>query len=151
MRKKLSERFSLFTLFRFVFFIDAKLDILQRVNYDGKQRTTILENSAIRHPFAISNFEDFLYFSDWNPPASVIRVNKFTGGSKKIIQQRLNKPMSLKVAHPVMQKDSVNYCLKHNCSHLCVLRPSGFSCKCPFGMELQSDKMNCRGESSCHL
>eukprot|EP00794_Sanderia_malayensis_P017393 gene17393-19134_t len=129
---------------RLVFFIDARVDYLQRVKYDGTERITILQNSIIKHPFAVTNFEDFLYFSDWNPPASILRVNKYRGDSKMFIQQRLNKPMGLKVAHPVMQQDAVNYCHGHNCSHLCVLKPNGYSCKCPFGMELQSDQRFCK-------
>lgn len=135
-------------IYRLVFFMDARLDSLQRVNYDGTGRMTVLQKSAIKHPFAMTSFEDFIYFSDWNPPAGIVRVNKFTGGGKTIAQQRLNKPMSLKVVHPALQQNAVNYCLTHNCSHLCVLRPSGHSCRCPFGMELKSDKIECQCESN---
>ena len=125
--------------------MDAKSDVLERINYDGTARTKILEKSVIIHPFALTSFEDFIYYSDWSQPAGIVRVSKMQGGGKLILQQDLNKPMSLKIVHPVLQQSTINYCLKHNCSHLCVLKPNGYSCKCPFGMELMPGGFSCEG------
>ncbi|XP_065051806.1 prolow-density lipoprotein receptor-related protein 1-like isoform X1 [Rhopilema esculentum] len=128
---------------RLVYFMDAKSDVLERINYDGTARTKILEKSVIIHPFALTSFEDFIYYSDWSQPAGIVRVSKMQGGGKLILQQDLNKPMSLKIVHPVLQQSTINYCSKHNCSHLCVLKPNGYSCKCPFGMELMPGGFSC--------
>ena len=125
--------------------MDAKTDMLEYVSYDGMRRTKVLEKSVIIHPFALSMFEDFIYYSDWSQPAGIMRVSKTNIGGKFLIQQDLSKPMNLKVIHPVLQQSVENRCLDNNCSHLCVLKPNGYSCKCPFGMELQEDRASCRG------
>lgn len=44
----------------------------------------------------------------------------------------------------------VNYCLNSSCSHLCLLKPQGYSCNCPVGMVLQDDNVTCLGKSA-HL
>ena len=40
----------------------------------------------------------------------------------------------------------VNYCLNSSCSHLCLLKPQGYSCNCPVGMVLQDDNITCLGK-----
>lgn len=125
--------------------MDARADVLESIRYDGTGRTTILQKSVIIHPFALTLFEDFVYFSDWSQPASIVRVSRTNDGGKFIVQQDLNKPMSLKIVHPVLQQYSDNRCLNNNCSHLCVLKPNGYSCKCPFGMQLEKDGNLCKG------
>lgn len=40
----------------------------------------------------------------------------------------------------------VNYCLNSSCSHLCLLKPQGYSCNCPVGMVLQDDSITCLGK-----
>ena len=44
----------------------------------------------------------------------------------------------------------VNYCLNTSCSHLCLLKPQGYSCNCPVGMVLKDDNITCQGKSA-HL
>ena len=39
----------------------------------------------------------------------------------------------------------VNYCANSSCSHLCLLKPRGFSCHCPVGMVLKGDNVTCQG------
>jgi len=136
---------------RLVYFMDAKADTLEHVTYDGLRRTKVVEKSVIIHPFALTMFEDFIYYSDWKQPAGIMRISKANRGGKFIIQQDLNKPMNLKIVHPVLQPVSKNYCSQNNCSHLCLLKPSGYSCKCPFGMELEKDGTSCKDIQSILL
>ena len=126
--------------------MDARTDVLEKVTYDGEGRTKILEKSVIIHPFALTAFEDFIYYSDWSHPAGIIRISKFNKGGKYIVERNLNKPMNLKVVHPALQKRSNNYCSNHNCSHLCVLKPNGRACLCPVGMEIKNDGVSCSGK-----
>ena len=125
--------------------MDARTDVLEHVTYEGKMRTKVMEKSVIIHPFALTMFEDFIYYSDWSQPAGIMRVSKRNSGGKFVIQRDLNKPMNLKVVHPVLQQHSKNSCSNNSCSHLCVLNPSGYTCKCPFGMEIQDDMKSCQG------
>ena len=41
----------------------------------------------------------------------------------------------------------VNYCENSTCSHLCLLKPQGFSCQCPVGMQLMKDNRTCEGNT----
>ena len=134
-------------LHRLVYFMDARLDYLEAVRYDGSQRRTVVQaRRFISHPFACTLFEDYVYFTDWSP-ARINRVGKFKGGSKRLIQERLTKPMDIQVVHPARQPKAKNYCSNHTCSHLCVLRPKGYSCRCPYGMHLKKDNKTCQGKA----
>lgn len=59
--------------------MDAKLYTISSCNYDGTQRRIILYSADhIRHPFSITTFEDWVYWTDWDK-AAVFRANKFNG------------------------------------------------------------------------
>ena len=40
---------------------------------------------------------------------------------------------------------ALDYCAITNagCSHLCLLKPGGYSCACPTGLKLNTDKKTC--------
>lgn len=62
-----------------VYWVDAKLNIISSCNYDGTDRRVILYSSEyLRHPFSITTFEDWVYWTDWDK-AAVFKANKFTG------------------------------------------------------------------------
>lgn len=131
-----------------VYFVDARKDFLDEMNYDGSKRRTVIKGPnprMITHPFALSIFEDYIYFTDWSP-GSIRRVNKFNGGSKRIFSSQLKKPMGIQVLHQARQPRDLrfkNYCEQSPCSHLCVLRPKNYACKCPFGFQLSADNKTC--------
>lgn len=59
--------------------MDAKLNTISVCDWDGRNRNLILySTSSLRHPFSITTFEDWLYWTDWDR-AAVFRANKFTG------------------------------------------------------------------------
>ena len=121
------------------------MDILGSIDYSGQNRKWILRNNPgmIKHPFALSLFEDIIYFTDWSP-GSIRKVNKLHGGSKYIFKTFLKKPMDIQVVHPIRQpvtEEYHNYCNKSDCSHLCVLKPNGYSCKCPYGYQFYGNNV----------
>jgi sugar lactone lactonase YvrE len=62
-----------------VYWVDAKLNVISSCNYDGSQRRVILYSpDALQHPFSITTFEDWVYWTDWDKQA-VYRANKFNG------------------------------------------------------------------------
>ncbi|XP_047139272.1 low-density lipoprotein receptor-related protein 1 isoform X1 [Hydra vulgaris] len=127
-----------------IYFADARLDIIVSMNYDGLNQETILKQNILKHPFGLSVFEDYVYFSEWTP-SSIRRANRISGGQKYFFNASLVRPMAIQVVHPARQPINnffINYCLSHKCSHLCVLRPLGYNCKCPYGMEL-ADAYTC--------
>jgi very low-density lipoprotein receptor len=69
------------TLFQHMFRpqVDAKFNVISSCNYDGTGRNVVLHSTdTLRHPFSITTFEDWVYWTDWDKEA-VFRANKFNG------------------------------------------------------------------------
>lgn len=66
-------------LFLILLQVDAKLNVISSCNYDGSDRRMILYSAdTLRHPFSITTFEDWIYWTDWDKMA-VFKANKFDG------------------------------------------------------------------------
>lgn len=62
-----------------IYWVDAKLNIISSCNFDGSDRRLVLYSPEyLRHPFSITTFEDWIYWTDWDK-AAVFKANKFTG------------------------------------------------------------------------
>lgn len=57
---------------------------------------------GLPHPFAITLFEDYIYWTDWHTK-SINTANKFTGMDLTIIQGQLHFPMDIHTFHPQRQ------------------------------------------------
>ncbi|XP_059178824.1 low-density lipoprotein receptor-related protein 2-like isoform X2 [Physella acuta] len=127
---------------------DAHLDIIEYVGLDGRHRHIVLE--GVPHPFAISLFEDYMYWTDWNH-LTIERANKFTGENHTIVWNVTHRPMDIHVFHPLKQKPGYNPCGLDNggCSHLCLTSPGGqsYTCACPEYFVLKADQRQC--EARC--
>ncbi|XP_022822360.1 very low-density lipoprotein receptor-like isoform X2 [Spodoptera litura] len=136
-----------------VYWVDAKMNMISSCNYDGTGRRVILYSTdVLRHPFSITTFEDWVYWTDWDK-AAVYRANKFNGKDIEAITptHNLQNPMVIHVYHPYRQPDGVNHCAAVNghCSHLCLPAPRiaahapRVSCACPNGLRLLPDNQMC--------
>ncbi|CAL7950123.1 unnamed protein product [Xylocopa violacea] len=136
-----------------IYWVDAKLNIIGSCNYDGTGVRTILYSpEVLRHPFSITTFEDYVYWTDWDKEA-IFKANKFTGlGVEAVTSLRtLKYPMVVHVYHPYRQPDGINQCQAVNghCSHLCLPAPRInsisplLSCACPDGLTLLPDGLMC--------
>ncbi|XP_060808207.1 low-density lipoprotein receptor isoform X8 [Amyelois transitella] len=136
-----------------VYWVDAKMNTISSCNYDGSSRRVILYSTdVLRHPFSITTFEDWVYWTDWDKTA-VYRANKFNGKDVEAITSThtLQNPMVIHVYHPYRQPDGVNHCAAVNghCSHLCLPAPRigpnspRVSCACPNGLRLLPDNQMC--------
>lgn len=62
-----------------VYWVDAKLNIISSCNFDGSARRVVLYSTeTLSHPFSVTTFEDWVYWTDWDKMA-VFKANKFTG------------------------------------------------------------------------
>lgn len=136
-----------------IFWVDAKLQTISSCNFDGSHRRVVLYSDAyLSHPFSITTFEDFVYWTDWTKHA-VFRANKFNGSSVEAITaiHTMQNPMVVHVYHPYRQPDGENFCTAVNghCSHLCLPSPlinsksPRISCACPDGLSLLPDGLMC--------
>uniref|UniRef100_A0AAR2KHS0 EGF-like domain-containing protein n=1 Tax=Pygocentrus nattereri TaxID=42514 RepID=A0AAR2KHS0_PYGNA len=124
-----------------MYWVDAKHHVIERADLDGKNRKAIIR---LPHPFAITVFEDSLYWTDWHTK-SINSANKFTGKNQEIIRNKLHFPMDIHTLHPQRQPaGGRNRCGPNNggCSHLCLPSNKAFTCACPTGFR-KVDQYNC--------
>lgn len=57
----------------------------------------------VRHIFAITVFENYLYWTDWESK-SVMRAEKYTGNNVQTIYNAAHRPMDIHVYHPFRQR-----------------------------------------------
>ncbi|XP_065088688.1 low-density lipoprotein receptor-like isoform X1 [Ochlerotatus camptorhynchus] len=136
-----------------VYWVDAKLNTISSCDYDGSKRTVVLYSADyLRHPFSITTFEDYIYWTDWDKE-SVFKASKFNGKDIEPVtaMHMLQHPMTIHVYHPYRQPDGTNHCQAVNghCSHLCLPAPQinsrspKISCACPTGLKLMDDGLMC--------
>ncbi|XP_045116095.1 low-density lipoprotein receptor-related protein 4-like isoform X2 [Portunus trituberculatus] len=129
-----------------LYWVDAKEHVIEAAHIDGTNRRTILE--GLRHPFAITVFEDTLYWTDWLT-RSIEKADKRNGQSQTTLQGRLSLPMDIRSLHPTRQPRILNSerrgCSLRNgaCSHLCLSSKDSYACYCPHGLILGPDRRTC--------
>ncbi|KAL8606483.1 hypothetical protein ACOMHN_037714 [Nucella lapillus] len=132
-----------------LYWIDAKTHQIGSSDLDGNNRRMILRgHQFLGHPFAITVFEDYVYWSDW-PSESIRRYNKFQKGKVETIAQGLDTPMDVHILHPYRQIPYKNRCGSNNggCQHFCLPNPdpaNNFTCVCKNGYMTDSkDSQKC--------
>uniref|UniRef100_A0A673GQY7 Low density lipoprotein receptor-related protein 4 n=1 Tax=Sinocyclocheilus rhinocerous TaxID=307959 RepID=A0A673GQY7_9TELE len=117
-----------------MYWVDAKHHVIERADLDGKNRKAVI---SLPHPFAITVFEDSLYWTDWHTK-SINSANKFTGKNQEVIRNKLHFPMDIHTLHPQRQPaGGRNRCGSNNggCSHLCLPSNKTYICTCPTGLD----------------
>lgn len=136
-----------------LFWADARLDKIERCDYDGKNRV-ILAQAALKHPFSIAVFEDYVFFSDWTLHA-VVRANKYSGNDVVFVSTAIEHPMGIVVAQDELRNCSNGICGMFNggCEDKCLpLGSNSFKCECTQGY-LAKDNRRCllrNKTSSCN-
>uniref|UniRef100_A0A7N6BYU7 EGF-like domain-containing protein n=1 Tax=Anabas testudineus TaxID=64144 RepID=A0A7N6BYU7_ANATE len=127
---------------RRMYWVDAKHHVIERADLDGRNRKAVI-SQGLPHPFAITVFEDSLYWTDWHTK-SINSANKFTGKNQEIIRNKLHFPMDIHTLHPQRQPSGRNRCGTNNggCSHLCLPSNKTYTCACPTGFK-KVDHYNC--------
>ncbi|XP_015265029.1 PREDICTED: prolow-density lipoprotein receptor-related protein 1 [Gekko japonicus] len=128
-----------------IYWADAREDYIEFASLDGSNRHIVLSQD-IPHIFALTLFEDYIYWTDWETK-SINRAHKTTGTNKTTLISTLHRPMDIHIFHPYRQPDVPNHPCKINnggCSNLCLLSPGGgFKCACPTNFYLGADGKTC--------
>uniref|UniRef100_A0A8C3Y834 LDL receptor related protein 4 n=1 Tax=Catharus ustulatus TaxID=91951 RepID=A0A8C3Y834_CATUS len=122
-----------------MYWVDAKHHVIERADLDGRNRKAVI-SQGLPHPFAITVFEDSLYWTDWHTK-SINSANKFTGKNQEIIRNKLHFPMDIHTLHPQRQPAAGrNRCGDNNggCTHLCLPSSKDYTCACPTGFRKTS-------------
>lgn len=81
---------------KLLYWCDAKLDTIERVDFQGNNRVLILDLSLDNlHPFGLALSGDVLYWSDWNG-RNVYRYN-MTSSVREVVVGGMGRPMELHV------------------------------------------------------
>uniref|UniRef100_A0A8C1IWU7 Low density lipoprotein receptor-related protein 4 n=1 Tax=Cyprinus carpio TaxID=7962 RepID=A0A8C1IWU7_CYPCA len=129
-----------------MYWVDAKHHVIER-STDSKYICELFPLPGLPHPFAITVFEDSLYWTDWHTK-SINSANKFTGKNQEVIRNKLHFPMDIHTLHPQRQPAGqltiINRCGSNNggCSHLCLPSNKTYTCACPTGFK-KVDHYNC--------
>ena len=84
-----------------LFFGDAREDYIAVSDYDGLNIKNVLvrgrtPSAHVQHIFALTVFEDFIYWSDWET-GTIERAHKYTGKQNKTLITTVHRPMDLQV------------------------------------------------------
>ncbi|KAK8777062.1 hypothetical protein V5799_029593 [Amblyomma americanum] len=126
-----------------LYWCDAKLSRLEYLDLTTMERTVVLEESLF-HPFALSVFEDTVYWSDW-ASYSLDTSNKLTGKQHhRLLRENGRHIMGVHVYHPILRQRGIsNPCWDNPCDHICVLSGDSYMCLCRLGYKLSSNKHSC--------
>ncbi|KAI9558491.1 hypothetical protein GHT06_015278 [Daphnia sinensis] len=138
-----------------VFWADAREDYIAVADLEGRNPRIVLSrgeniNARLHHIFALTVFEDSIYWTDWETK-SVEKCHKYNGGDRETIITTIHRPMDIQVYHPLRQRPlEKNPCENNgNCTTLCLLKPGGGSqCACPENFVLASDGVSCLNNCS---
>lgn len=131
-----------------IYWADAKLNRIEYFDVHTRHRAILLEDTVF-NPFAMTVFEDNLYWSDMTT-SSLDVCNKFTGRNQTmLIRENGRQMMGIHVYHPVQHQHVNNPCWANVCSHLCLLGPrKTFKCACPGHMILSRDGQICEANAT---
>ena len=133
-----------------LYWADAKYHTLESSKTDGSDRRIIL-SEGVNHPFALTIFENTIYWTDWRT-RSIQAAHKGIQAPPKHLKSTYNDmPMGIRVVHQVLQPAGDDKCRSDNggCSGLCLLSSAnkqGYSCVCPAGYRLAENGKDCEGE-----
>ncbi|KAJ8319793.1 LOW QUALITY PROTEIN: hypothetical protein KUTeg_001380 [Tegillarca granosa] len=132
---------------------DAHLDYIEYADMDGSNRRIVM-NGNVPHPFAITLFEDFMYWTDWNH-LSIEKANKYTGENHTILQNLTHRPMDIHIFHPLMQKKDFtcacpDYFFLSNDGRTCIANCTSIQFRCGYKDDRCIPSIwKCDGEKDC--
>ncbi|KAK6171173.1 hypothetical protein SNE40_019421 [Patella caerulea] len=132
-----------------LYWVEARLDYIASVDYDGGNRRTVYQSSSNFHPLGITMFGDTIYWTDWITD-SVNKMNKYGSSEPVAVFSNLREPMGVQIIHESRQPLSKNKCGTDNggCSDFCLPSPitnngRQYSCVCRDNFTLSYDEMSC--------
>uniref|UniRef100_A0AAV2M5F0 EGF-like domain-containing protein n=1 Tax=Knipowitschia caucasica TaxID=637954 RepID=A0AAV2M5F0_KNICA len=128
-----------------IYWADAREDYIAFASLDGSNRHIVLAQD-IPHIFAMTLFEEFIYWTDWETK-SITRAHKTQGTNKSTLISTLHRPMDVHIYHASRQPEVEGHpCQTNNggCSNLCLISPGGgYKCACPTNFYLAADNKHC--------
>ncbi|XP_038060129.1 low-density lipoprotein receptor-related protein 4-like [Patiria miniata] len=125
--------------------IDSARKVIEISNLDGTERSIITGNQ-LGQPFGISEFQDYVWFTEWEEDM-IVRVDKSTGGGRVRLRGSMQRPTGVQVVHPSRRViSSINPCSVFNggCEQICIqAHINQVVCACNNGHRLRNDGATC--------
>nr|XP_055074200.1 low-density lipoprotein receptor-related protein 1B-like isoform X3 [Misgurnus anguillicaudatus] len=141
---------------KLVYWADAYLDYIEVVDYNGKNRHTIIQGDSVSHLYGLALFEDYLFATSSEPSregkVDVLRINRFNNSNTNTIVT-LESAKNARVYHRLAQPTVRTHACSPDpqgrnggCSHICLLSQNYKSrvCRCRTGHVLASDGTSCK-------
>ncbi|XP_049879788.1 putative vitellogenin receptor [Pectinophora gossypiella] len=115
-----------------LYFID---NTIKGVRLDDGRVFSIFDVDVYR-PYALTVFENGIYFGDWN--SNSIRTSlKLVGTASGPVTSVDSAVYGLHMYHKILMQSKSNPCAVNNCSHFCLLTSNEtYACACPDGLQL---------------
>ena len=79
----------------YLYWADSALNKIEKMHVNGGRRISFLNRELIGHPFALTFYKHFLYWSDWHIQG-ILRV-QFNKRKDSVVRKPVSHPMSLVV------------------------------------------------------
>uniref|UniRef100_A0A8C7YWT9 Nidogen 1b n=1 Tax=Oryzias sinensis TaxID=183150 RepID=A0A8C7YWT9_9TELE len=108
---------------------DAGTQRVECMDLHRRLRRQIVE--GIQYPFALVSFGKNLYYTDWKREAVVAVDRRTQTETDEFLPQKRSRLYGITTT-PTQCSQVFNYCSNNGgCSHLCLPRLGGFTCRCP--------------------
>ncbi|XP_031572412.1 low-density lipoprotein receptor-related protein 6-like isoform X2 [Actinia tenebrosa] len=126
-----------------IYWADAFHDKIESCDLFGANRRIEFQSQNI-HPFSLAFSDGYVYWSDVRSQ-SVQKLNTTTGVSVPYVKH-LSRPYGVFVYDPASYTKVATLCdnINAGCSHMCLIRHNGYTCACPSGYKLHSDRKTCK-------
>ncbi|KAI1884876.1 hypothetical protein AGOR_G00214380, partial [Albula goreensis] len=114
-----------------IYWCDSKENIIESMKADGTDRKLIISGD-IGNPYSLEVFEGHVYWTT-KERGEVWKTNKFGKGDKVKVLTINPWLTQVRIYQEHRHNHSVPNPCKDICSHLCLLRPGGYTCSCPQG------------------
>uniref|UniRef100_A0A6Q2YWT3 Uncharacterized protein n=1 Tax=Esox lucius TaxID=8010 RepID=A0A6Q2YWT3_ESOLU len=112
---------------------DAGTRKVECMDPNSRNRREIVE--GIQYPFAIVAHGRNLYYTDWRREAVVAVDRTMARETDEFLPQKRSRVYGISIT-TTQCPQAYNYCLNNGgCSHLCLPRHGGFTCRCPDVMD----------------
>ncbi|MBN3319690.1 LRP1B protein, partial [Atractosteus spatula] len=141
---------------KLVYWADVYLDYIEVVDYNGKNRHTVIQGRQVAYLYGLTLFEDFLYATRLEPTkgnkVDILRINRFNSTDIQTLTSMENSRV-IHVYHKLTQPAVRSHACEVSpsgkpggCSHICLLSGSYKSrtCRCRTGFALGSDGKSCK-------
>ncbi|KAJ0005681.1 hypothetical protein NQD34_015575 [Periophthalmus magnuspinnatus] len=114
-----------------IYWCDSKENIIESMKPDGTDRRIVMSGD-IGNPYSLDVFEGHVYWTT-KDTGEVWRTNKFGNGHRVRVLTINPWLTQVRIYQEHRHNLTVTNPCKSVCSHLCLLRPGGYTCSCPQG------------------